>query len=173
MKKQILAVTIVTIFVVCSGCIEEKTEKAGNMKLSSPAFDNGKPIPTEYTCDGDDISPPLTFTGIPEKAKSLAIIMDDPDAGGFVHWVVWNIPPNTTGFSKGENISFPQGTNDFGKIGYGGPCPPVEKHRYFFKLYALDTVLNLNTGATKEQLENAMSTHILEETQLIGTYTRH
>jgi len=144
------------------------------MKLSSTAFENGGAIPAEYTCDGADVSPALSFSDIPENAKSLALIVDDPDApmGTWVHWVVWNIPPNTTGFSKGENITFQQGKNDFGKLDYGGPCPPSGTHRYYFKLYALDTMLNLETGVTKKHLEDAMSGHIIEKVELMGTYSR-
>lgn len=116
----------------------------------------------------------MSFSDIPENAKSLALIVDDPDApmGTWVHWVVWNIPPNTTGFSKGENITLPQGKNDFGKLDYGGPCPPSGTHRYYFKLYALNAMLNLETGVTKKQLEDAMSGHIIEKVELMGTYSR-
>lgn len=144
------------------------------MKLSSPAFKNGGKIPAEYTCDGDNVSPALTFSDPPEKTKSLAIIMDDPDAPliTFVHWLVWNIPPSKTGFSKGENITLSKGKNGFRKQTYGGPCPPFGTHRYFFKLYALDTMLNLEPGSKKKDLEKAMSGHIIEETQLIGKYSR-
>jgi Raf kinase inhibitor-like YbhB/YbcL family protein len=144
------------------------------MKLSSLAFEDNGTIPSEYTCDGADISPPLSFSSIPVNTKSLALIVDDPDApmGTWVHWLVWNIPVNKTGFSEGENITYMQGKNDFGTSDYGGPCPPSGTHRYFFKLYALDTTLKLNQGSTKKQLESAMSGHILEEAQLIGTYTR-
>ncbi|MFW6120451.1 MAG: YbhB/YbcL family Raf kinase inhibitor-like protein, partial [Petrotogales bacterium] len=133
------------------------------MKLSSPAFENEESIPNEYTCEGADVSPPLMFSEIPEDTKSLALIVDDPDApmGTWVHWVIWNIPPDTISFSKGENITFPQGKNDFGKQKYGGPCPPSGTHRYFFKLYALDTMFDLEAGATKKQLEKAMSGHII------------
>jgi hypothetical protein len=176
--KFVLAMVIVLL--VFAGCIQEKgiqeKGKEKEMKLSSLAIEDGKPIPIEYTCDGADISPPLTFGNIPKNAKSLSIIMLDPDAPGgtFVHWLVWNIPSNITGFLEGENITFPQGTNDFGNIGYNGPCPPPgKKHRYFFKLYALDTFLDLNQGATREELEEAMSGHIVGETQLMGTYTKH
>ena len=167
---------IITSIVINIGCVEEDHTEVGNMKLSSSAFENGEAIPREYTCDDADVSPQLMFSDIPENAKSLALIMDDPDApmGTWVHWVIWNIQPNTTGFPKGENITFPQGRNDFGNVNYGGPCPPPGHgtHRYFFKLYALDTMLNLKEGATKKQLESAMSGHILEEAQTMGTYSR-
>ncbi|MCJ7571085.1 MAG: YbhB/YbcL family Raf kinase inhibitor-like protein [Candidatus Thermoplasmatota archaeon] len=128
------------------GCIENQQKRFGNMKLSSPAFEDNKMIPSEYTCDGADISPPLSFSNIPENTKSLALIMDDPDAPikTWVHWLIWNIPVNKTGLSKGENITYPQGKNDFGYLDYGRPCPPYGTHRYFFKLYALDTTINLN-----------------------------
>lgn len=154
--------------------IGEKQQEIGIMKLSSPTFENGGSIPIEHTCDGVDVSPSLIFSELPENAKSLALIMDDPDApmGTWVHWVIWNIPPNITGFSQGENITFPQGKNDFGKQKYGGPCPPSGTHRYFFKLYALDTMLDLRAGATKRQLEKAMSGHIMVQAELMGTYSR-
>lgn len=131
-------------------------------------------IPSEYTCDGSDISPPLIISEVPQRAKSLAIIMDDPDApmGTFTHWVVWNISPQKTQFSKGEKIPFPQGKTSFGHKSYGGPCPPGGTHRYFFKLYALDITLNLKDGSSKTDLEKAMVGHILDESILIGKYSR-
>ena len=169
-----ILVMIMFIISISIGCVENKERRFGNMKISSSAFENNGMIPSEYTCDGDDVSPPLTFGNIPNNTKSLALIMDDPDApmGTWVHWLVWNIPANKTGFSKGENITFPQGKNDFGDLAYGGPCPPFGTHRYFFKLYALDTMLNLSIGSSKKQLEKAMSGHIIEEAQLIGLYKR-
>jgi Raf kinase inhibitor-like YbhB/YbcL family protein len=144
------------------------------VKISSPAFENNGMIPSEYTCDGSDTSPPLIISGVPKEAKSLAIIMDDPDApmGTFTHWVVWNIPPQKTQFAQGEKISFPQGKTSFGGKSYGGPCPPGGTHRYFFKLYALDFVLNLKEGSSKADLERAMSGHILAEASLMGKYSR-
>lgn len=144
------------------------------MELSSSAFEENGTIPSDYTCDGTDVSPALTFNVIPNNTKSLAVIMDDPDAPmrTWVHWLVWNIPPDISGFSKGENITYPQGKNDFGKLDYGGPCPPSGTHRYFFKLYALDTMLELEEGANKKQLESAMPGHIIEEAQLMGKYSR-
>ena len=177
MKKQlvIVGITLILMFVGLSGCTsdDEETRLFGNMKLTSSAFAQGNPIPLEYTCDGDDISPPLTFTDVPDNTTSLALIMDDPDAptGTWVHWIVWNIPSSSTGFLKGEVIIFPQGTNDNGELDYGGPCPPSGTHHYYFKLYALDTMLNLEVGATKNQLEDAMIGHIIEEAELMGTYS--
>ncbi|VVB60588.1 Phosphatidylethanolamine-binding protein [uncultured archaeon] len=175
-KKVAAAVVVIITFIITldMGCVETPQRRFGNMKLFSSAFEDNRMIPSEYTCDGLDVSPPLSFRNIPENTKSLALIMDDPDApmGTWVHWLVWNISANKTSFSKGENITYPQGKNDFGDFDYGGPCPPSGTHRYFFKLYALDIILKLNKGSTKKQLELAMSGHIIEEAQLIGTYER-
>ncbi|MCK4937147.1 MAG: YbhB/YbcL family Raf kinase inhibitor-like protein [Methanosarcinales archaeon] len=144
-------------------------------------FNNGSSIPVEYTCDGSDVSPGLSLDGIPTGSQSIALIMDDPDAPGttFVHWMTYNIPANSTGLPAGvpndNNLDDGslQGKNDFGKIGYNGSCPPPGKpHRYFFKVYALDTVLDLKSGATKSQLEAAMSGHILAQGEMVGKYGR-
>lgn len=144
-----------------------------SMKISSEVFTYGA-IPLEYTCDGSDVSPSLSFSGVPEGTKSLALIMDDPDApmGTFVHWLVWNISPTKSGIVKAEKLSEPQGTTDFGTKGYGGPCPPSGTHRYFFKLYALDTMLDLKDGSKKLDLENAMNEHIIDKAELIAKYSR-
>jgi hypothetical protein len=145
------------------------------LQLTSQAFAHNGMIPPEYTCDGADGNPPLTIRNAPAKSRSLALIVDDPDAprGTWVHWVVWNIRPETTEIpANSAPGGAPQGTNDFGKQGYGGPCPPSGTHRYFFKLYALDAPLALKTGATKAQLEEAMKGHILEKTELLGLYRR-
>ena len=143
------------------------------MKLTSTAFQHNGGIPSKYTCDGDNDSPPLIINDIPKNAKSLAFICDDPDApvGTFVHWVAWNIPPNTSQIP--ENHKFlNEGITDFGRRGWGGPCPPSGAHRYFFKLYALDTTLNLPQTARKKDLEIVMKGHVLAEAQLIGLYKR-
>lgn len=143
------------------------------MKLTSPVFQHQGGIPSKYTCDGDGVSPPLSISGIPENAKSLALVSDDPDApvGTFVHWVAWNIPPDTAQIP--ENHKFQnEGITDFGRKGWGSPCPPSGAHRYFFKLYALDTVLSLPPTARKKDLENAMKGHVLAEAQLVGIYRR-
>ena len=151
------------------------------IQLTSAAFQEGEPIPVQYTCDGTNISPPLAWAGIPGGTNSLAMIVDDPDAPGrtWVHWVVYQISPDLTGLPEGlVNYSNAggigtAGKNDFNKLGYGGPCPPKGKpHRYFFKLYALDADLELQQGATKTQLEAAMQGHILAQGQLMGTYGR-
>lgn len=152
-----------------------------SIPISSPAFQEGKPIPTQYTCDGEDLSPPLKWSKVPEGTKSLALISEDPDApaGIWVHWVLYNLPPTITELPEGMPTQevlpngAKQGINDFKRIGYGGPCPPPGKpHRYFFKLYALDTELDLKPGATKQELLRAMEGHILAEGQLMGTYQR-
>lgn len=150
------------------------------MKLTSSAFAAEEMIPTRYTCDGEDISPALSWEGIPQGTQSLVLIVDDPDAPGqtFVHWVLYDLPPETRQLPANvpNSEQLPnggvQGKNDFGKIGYGGPCPPEGTHRYFFKLYALDTQLGLSAGATKAQVEAAMSSHILAAQELIGRYSR-
>jgi Raf kinase inhibitor-like YbhB/YbcL family protein len=145
------------------------------MKIESPAFENNQPIPSKYTCDGEDINPPLKISDVPENAKSLVLIVDDPDAplGTFTHWIVWNIDPKT---SFVEENSVPAGAivgvNDFGKNSYGGPCPPSGTHHYHFKLYALDTTLNLDKNSKKKDLEKAMENHILEKAEIIGIYKR-
>lgn len=146
-----------------------------NMELTSPEFNNFDKIPSKYTCDGEDISPPLSFDKIPEGTKSLALILDDPDAvaGDWVHWLLWNIDPNQKTINENSvPQNTVQGTTSFGKPGYGGPCPPSGTHRYQFKLYALDTNLNLESQANKKDLENAMEGHILDQTTLVGLYQR-
>jgi len=150
------------------------------IKITSSAFADGGLIPAKYTCDGADVSPPLQWDVVPEGAKSIAFICDDPDApmGTWVHWVLFNLPAQAKDLA--ENIppdkTLPdgakQGTNDFRRIGYGGPCPPSGTHRYFFKIYAIDTELDLEAGASKRQLLKAMDGHILAQGQLIGKYKR-
>jgi Raf kinase inhibitor-like YbhB/YbcL family protein len=146
-----------------------------NMRITSPAFENYQLIPAKYTCDGQDINPVLVIEGVPEKAKSLVLIMDDPDSpsGDFTHWLVWNIDPQTKEIKEDSvPASAVLGMTDFGKPGYGGPCPGSGTHRYFFKLYALDIVLDLKQGAKKSDLEKAMTGHILAQAELIGKYGR-
>lgn len=149
--------------------------------LSSPAFREGETIPKKYTCVGEDVSPPLQWTGPPKGTRSLALIMDDPDApmGTWVHWVLFNIPPQEPGLPEGVPPldTFPKGArhgiNDFKRVGYGGPCPPPGKpHRYFFKLYALDTLLDLPPRATKAQVVAASRGHVLAEARLMGRFGR-
>jgi Raf kinase inhibitor-like YbhB/YbcL family protein len=152
--------------------------KVDSFAITSTAFKEGARIPRQYTCDGVNVSPPLEWIGVPKTARTLAIIADDPDApsGTWVHWVLYNIPADNIGFV--ENLPSTQeikgggfqGKNDFKQIGYGGPCPPSGTHRYFFKLYALDSDLPLKDGATKSDVETAMSGHIVGQAQLMGTY---
>jgi Raf kinase inhibitor-like YbhB/YbcL family protein len=150
------------------------------MELTSTAFAPGEPIPRRYTCDGEDISPPLQWSDPPQGTQSFALIADDPDApvGTWVHWVLYNLPAETgilpeaippdADLSDGSQ----HGKNSWRRLGYGGPCPPSGTHRYFFKLYALDTVLDLAAGASKKQVLQAMEGHILAQTELMGIYTR-
>ncbi len=186
--------TIVLIFLLAgmlliSGCIQNNNERnttkespdtgkgdenvdIQNIKVFSSAFEANRTIPRKYTCDGENLNPPLELEGIPEEAESLVLIIDDPDAPMkvFTHWIVWNIEP----VAKIEEDSIPgvEGINDFRKIGYGGPCPSSGTHRYFFRVYALDRKLELKAGAGRKELESEMIGHIIAEGELIGKYSR-
>jgi Raf kinase inhibitor-like YbhB/YbcL family protein len=141
--------------------------------VKSSVFESNKPIPKKYTCDGNDINPPLTIEGTPKEAKTLVLIIDDPDApnGTFDHWVVWNIPASTS--KIGENtVPGKEGINGARQPRYMGPCPPGGTHRYFFKVYALDTELNLEINSRKKDVEKAMQSHIIAKGELIGLYSR-
>jgi hypothetical protein len=142
------------------------------MKLESLEFENNQFIPAKFTCDGEDINPSLIIEEIPEETKRLALIVEDPDApmGTWVHWIVFNI--HVTDIIEENSIPGTQGTNDFRKLEYGGPCPPSGTHRYFFKLYALDEKLYLEEGCKKKELEKAIEGHILATAELIGLYVR-
>jgi Raf kinase inhibitor-like YbhB/YbcL family protein len=153
------------------------------LTLTSPAFSNGGEIPAKYTCEGRDLSPALAWSGVPPTARSLALIVDDPDAPDpaaprmtWVHWVLYNIPANASTLAEGTK-QLPAGTleglNDWKRTGYGGPCPPVGRHRYFHKLYALDTVLPNLGQVPKAKLEAAMKPHVIAHAELIGTYEKH
>ncbi len=150
------------------------------MKIWSDAFKNGENIPVRFTCDGTDISPSLFWSDIPEGSRSLVLICDDPDAPGetWVHWVVFNIPPDEKGMAEDYSRNLPgnihtiQGNNSWGRNGYGGPCPPGGEHRYYFKLYALDIMLDLNSKVIKKDILNAVRHHILAETEVMGKYSR-
>ena len=152
-----------------------------SFQISSSAFDEGQPIPTRYTADNRNVSPPLLWTDPPAGTLSLALVCEDPDAprGTWTHWVLFNLPPTTRSLAKGLPPTSPtqdgaeQGVNDFGKVGYGGPSPPPGKpHRYFFKLFALDQMLDLPPGASRAQLLSAMKGHVLGEAEIMGTYQR-
>jgi len=159
-------------------------EAAMALKLASSAFSDGGEIPVQYTCVGQDTSPPLAWSGMPAGTKSLVLIVDDPDAPDpkapkmtWVHWVLYNIPPTVTAVPEGAlagdlspQVQF--GLNDWKRTGYGGPCPPIGRHRYFHKLYALDTVLTGLDKPTKQQVEAAMKGHILAQAELVGTYQK-
>ena len=153
------------------------------LTLTSTAFPHNGEIPARYTCDGEDVSPPLSWSGVPTGVKSLVLIVDDPDAPDpkaprmtWVHWVLYNIPPTADGLAEAvatENLpqGAQEGVNDWKRTGYGGPCPPISRHRYFHKLYALDTLLNLNRP-TKTNVERAIQGHIINQTEIVGTYQR-
>jgi Raf kinase inhibitor-like YbhB/YbcL family protein len=150
-------------------------------RITSPAFDHHGPIPPEFTCDGGDTSPPLQWSGTPNGARSLALIVDDPDAPDpdaprrtYVHWILYDIPPSTFGLEAGQGspAGARPGTNDWRRTDYGGPCPPIGRHRYFFKLYALDRLLGDRGALSKAELEREMNGHILASTELVGTYQR-
>lgn len=183
-KAFLLAVLLAGMLMI-SGCIQNESERPaskespgtgqGNesmniqsIKVFSSAFESNGTIPKKYTCSGESINPPLGFQGIPEEARSLVLIMDDPDAPmkTFTHWIVWNIGP----VAKIDEDSIPgiEGMNDFRKIGYSGPCPPSGTHRYFFRIYALDKQLELKEGTSRKELENAMIGHIIAEGELMG-----
>lgn len=149
------------------------------MKLTSSAFKEGGIIPSLYTCEGKNINPPLEIRAVPPSAKSLVLLMDDPDVpktvrpdGMFDHWVIYNIPPDTYEIAKGSTPPGIQGRNTYGKNEYFGPCPPDREHRYFFKLYALDKMLDLQPGASKKQVERAIQGHVLAHFQLMGRYEK-
>lgn len=177
----IIIAVVVTLFILSKGdkikqnnIVETENKNTGGLILTSSAFKDGQSIPSKYTCDGEDINPPLEISGVSINAKSLALIMDDPDApvGVWTHWVKWNIPANTTSIPEGQE---PQGVSGKGtgeNLSYKGPCPPDKEHRYFFKLYALDAILNLQEGADKKELEETMKGHILQQAELMGLYNR-
>ena len=144
------------------------------IKVTSSAFQEGGNIPSKFTCDVSDTSPPLQIAGIPSNAKTLVLIADDPDAPGglFTHWLVWNIPPQTILIAEGSTPKGVQGANDFGKSGYRGPCPPSGTHRYSFKIFALDRELELRSGAKRSEVDAAMKGHVIAQGELIGRYAR-
>jgi Raf kinase inhibitor-like YbhB/YbcL family protein len=188
-RMSLKLLVVIFLLAIVSGCTAgEKKDYSKevdiimqNISISSEAFRAGDAIPVEYTCDGRDISPALSWSGIPAGTQSIALIMDDPDApmGTWVHWVLFNIPPNATGLPEGvpkhETLSdgSVQGMTDFRRVGYGGPCPPPGKpHRYYFRIYALDTKLSLTSKATKADVVKAMEGHILARGELMGKYGR-
>ena len=169
MPKVIVAGTLTIALAIVSFAAE-----GAKMKITSSAFQEGGNIPSKFTCDGGDTSPPLQIAEIPSGAKSLALVVDDPDApsGLFTHWIVWNISPQTNAIVEGSTPKGVQGTSDFGKSGYGGPCPPSGTHRYYFKIFALDGELNLPPGTKRSQLDAAMKGHVVAQGELMGRYSR-
>ena len=170
MRKPIISGAVVILLAVIASFAAE----GARMKITSSAFQEGGNIPSKFTCDGSDTSPPLQITGVPSEAKSLVLIADDPDApsGLFTHWLVWNIPPQTNSIAEGSAPKGVQGTNDFGKSGYKGPCPPPGTHRYSFKIFALDRELDLRAGAKRSQVDAAMKGHVIAQGELVGRYAR-
>jgi Raf kinase inhibitor-like YbhB/YbcL family protein len=146
-----------------------------SLQISSTAFENNSNIPEKYTCDGINVNPPLQIFNVPENAKSLALIVNDPDApaGQWTHWLVWNIDPKTADiFENSTPLGSAVGINDFKEVSWGGPCPPTGNHQYQFKLYALDQLLHLEHGSTLEQLEDAMLGHVVDQAEYVGYYSR-
>jgi len=178
MKKAIILLLIGIFFLTLDFVLQKKdvltNVKGGKMKITS-VFEHNGYIPSIYTCDGQDLAPELAISGVPEGAKELVLIVDDPDApmGTWVHWLVYNLPANSSAIdAKKLPQEAKQGITDFGRVGWGGPCPPGGTHRYFFKLYALDKNLDLEQGLTKLQLEKAIKESVIEKAELIGLYKR-
>jgi len=171
MQKAIIA----GAFAIAVATIASFAAGGAKMKITSSAFQEGATIPSKFTCDSADASPPLQIADIPSETKSLALIVDDPDApsGLFTHWLVWNLSPQTSTVTEGSVPKGVHGTNDFGKSGYGGPCPPSGTHRYYFKIFALDRELDLPFGANRGQLDAAMKGHVVAQGELMGRYSRH
>jgi hypothetical protein len=181
MSPRILAIIAVLIVVILALILiftyqppKEVLKQMGELKLASPAFQDGGNIPDKYTCQGEDVNPPLEIENIPEGTKSLVLIMDDPDApaGTWDHWVMWNIPVTSRIAENSVPEGAVQGKNSWGRSSYSGPCPPSGIHRYIFKLYALDATLNLDSSSGKGEVEAAMEGHILAQTSLTGLYSK-
>ena len=180
----VVRMALMCAFAAAAIVLPQQGEATDQVVLNSSAFEPNGPIPAKYTCEGEDVSPALSWSGVPSGTKSLALIVDDPDAPDpaapkmtWVHWVLYDVPPSAQGLPEAAGVkSLPSGTreglNDWKRKGYGGPCPPIGRHRYFFKLYALDTVLGDLGEPTKARLKKAMAEHILGEVQLVGTYQK-
>lgn len=176
MKCLGVSILVFLQVLLSSYAMGQSVTKVEKWKISSPAFENGGEIPKKYTCDGANVNPPLKIENVPSNTKSLALVFDDIDAprGTYVHWILWNMDP---GVKEIKENSVPegavQGVNNFKKRHYGGPCPPKRVHKYVFKIYALDTLLNLNPNGTKKDLEKIMEGHVISRTQLTGLYKRN
>lgn len=178
-KKSYIVYAIIPALVIIGGIFlllqkGRSPLQLSYMDIASVEFENNESIPSKFTCQGDGINPELKISGVPSNAKSLVLIVDDPDApiGTFTHWVVWNIDPKIS-IIKENSIPGTEGSNSIGKTGYIGPCPPSGTHRYLFKLYALDSMLDLHTGADKSQLEAEVARHELARAELVGTYQKN
>jgi Raf kinase inhibitor-like YbhB/YbcL family protein len=187
-RRRLLAVLCLLVLIGCRSEVspssvppsEATTTRHAGLTLTSPAFEEGAPIPVKYTCDGEDISPPLEWRDPPTSTASFALVVDDPDAGAttWIHWVIYDLPAEVRQLREGVPTEgrlpsgAAQGQNSWPKIGYGGPCPPSGTHRYFFSLYALDTLLGADAGLTQSELLQAMEGHLLAQAQLMGTYAR-
>jgi len=175
MKKWLAVLLVMQGIIISTGTLGKEVRKMEKLTVTSAVFAEGAAIASKYTCDGEDVNPPLTISATPAGTRSLALIMDDPDApvGTWVHWVAWDIPPQTREIPEnGIPAGAKQGRNDWKRNNYGGPCPPSGTHRYYFKLYALDTTLTLAPSATKADLERTMQGHVLAAGQLMGTYKK-
>ena len=184
LRRHLLRLAVLTLAILSFASAIAHEESPVSLKLVSSAFEEGGAIPKKYTCEGQDISPPLAWSGVPQGAKSLVLIVDDPDAPDpkapkmtWVHWVLYNLPANVTGLPEGVTVkALPAGTmvglNDWKRASYGGPCPPIGRHRYFHKLYALDAALSGLSQPDKAAVEAKMRPHILAEATLIGTYEK-
>src|SRR5258708_5509375 len=170
MRKPITSGAVAILLAVIASFAAE----GAKMKITSSAFQEGGNIPSKFTCDGANTSPPLQISDVPSEAKGLVLIVDDPDApsGLFTHWTAWNISPQTSTVAEGSTPKGVHGTNDFGKSGFGGPCPPTGMHRYYFKIFALDRELDLPAGAKRGQLDAAMKGHVVAQGELMGRYAR-
>src|ERR1700736_2275410 len=165
---------IIGAFAIALAAVASFAAGGAKMKITSSAFQEGGDIPSKFTCDGADMNPALRFEGAPGEAKSLLLIVDDPDApvGLFTHWLAWNIDPKTTEVAENSApTNAVQGTNDFPKTGYGGPCPPSGTHRYYFKVYALNQTLDLKPGAKRKEVDAAMRGHVIAQGELMGRYS--
>jgi Raf kinase inhibitor-like YbhB/YbcL family protein len=175
MKRLLIYFWVFLQVFLFSYTIGQSGTKIEGLKISSPAFENGGEIPKRYTCDGTNVNPSLKIENVPSNTKSLALVFDDIDAprGTYVHWILWNIDPNVMEI-KEDSVpeEAVQGMNDFKKRNYGGPCPPRRAHKYIFKIYALDTLLNLNPNLSKKDLEKAIEGHIISRSELTGVYKR-
>ena len=176
MLRRILGVTVGTLLLTAcaSAPIPEESTMTDTLDVTSSAFEEGGAIPSHHTCDGDDVSPPLAWSGAPEGTAAYALVVDDPDARGWIHWLVTDIPADQSGLDEGASgtSAGTEGRNDFGRTGHGGPCPPSGTHRYAFEVFALSEPLDLAAGFTADELRSAMEGKILGSGRLTGTYRR-